>query len=114
MLLAWSLFVGSWVAYVGSAALTARRSGREALEILSVAAGGTALFFARSRWNGTSLHGALLSASLFALVVLALTRGKPSRMFDPKPPEPPLSDDEERSFRRRGRRVHYHQAAFLV
>jgi hypothetical protein len=70
--------------------------------------------FARSRWNGTSLHGALLSASLFAPLVLALTRGEPSRMMDPKPPQQRLSDDEERSFRRRKRRVHGHQAAFLV
>jgi hypothetical protein len=49
-----------------------------------------------------------------ARLVLALTRGKPSRMMDPKPRQQPLSDDEERSFRRRKRRVHGHQAAFLV
>jgi hypothetical protein len=35
-------------------------------------------------------------------------------MMDPKPPQQRLSDDEERSFRRRKRRVHGHQAAFLV
>ena len=114
MWLAWCLFVASWAAYVVSATVSARHSGREALEVLSVAAGATALFFARSHWNGTSLHGALLSASLAALSILALTRGRPTRMFDPKPPRPPLTPGQERSFRRRKRAVRLHQTAFLV
>lgn len=107
----------SWTAYLGSAILSARNSDREAIEVLGVAAAGTALFFGRSLRSGTSLHGALLGASLFSLVILSITRGRPSRMFDLKPPhpdEPPMTAEAERSRRRQKRRVRLHQAAFLA
>lgn len=118
MLLIWCLFVVSWGFYVGSALMNARDSGREAIEVLGAAGVGTALFF--WRWlvkDNASLHGALLGASLFALVILAITRGRPSRMFDPKPLDPnalPLTPDEELARRRAKRAVRIHQAVFIV
>ena len=107
----------SWTAYLGSAILGALDSGREAMEVLGVAAAGTAVFFGRSLRSGTSLHGALLGASLFTLVILGITWGRPSRMFDLRPPHPdelPMTAEAERSRRRQNRRVRLHQAAFLA
>ena len=97
--------------------MSARHSSREAVEVLGVAAAGTVLFFGRSLRAGTSLHGALLGASLFSLVILGITRGRPSRMWDLKPPdfdELPMTADDERARRPEKRTVRIHQTAFLV
>ena len=72
------------------------------------------------RWtakNDASLPGALRGASLFALVVLVITRGRPSRMFDPKPSAddaPAASTEEGHAPGRTLLSVRIHQAAFIV
>jgi hypothetical protein len=73
------------------------------------------VFLARSLFrDGTSLHGALLTASLVGLFIMALTRGRPSRMFDPRRPEDSASSDAQAAFRRERRVVRWHQAVFLT
>jgi len=111
------LLAAAWGLFAFTATTGARRDGRTALEVLTALCVALVVSVGRMVRDGTSLQGCLLSVSLVALFILALTRGNPSRMFDPKRPgsrERPASDDEMVSFRRRRRVARVHQGVFLV
>jgi len=111
------LLAATWGLFAITATTGARRDGRAALEVLVALCGALVVSAGRMVRDGTSLQGCLLSVSLVAIFILALTRGNPSRMFDPRRPgskERPASDDEMVSFRRRRKVARIHQGAFIL
>ena len=78
-----SLFAATWVVYLVLAMVSARASGREAGEVLAGVVAASSAFFARSGIDGTSLLGALRGATLVSVLIIVITAGRPTRVFDP-------------------------------
>ncbi len=113
-----SLFAATWSLYVVLALLSARRSGREAGEVLVAVIGASSAFFMRIGIEGTSLLGALRGATLVSALIIVITGGRPARVFDPPGMKARdyrrLSREEREAIDRRGRASAVSQLVLIV
>lgn len=75
-------FGGAWLIYLVLAAVKSRTSRLDAAGVISGVLLSTAVFFVRALTSGTSLDGMLYGAALLSTVILLVTAGDPSLMFD--------------------------------
>lgn len=75
-------FGATWLIYLALAAVKSRTSRIGAAGAMSGVLLSTAVFFIRGLASGTSLDGMLYGASLLSTVILLVTLGDPSLMFD--------------------------------
>jgi hypothetical protein len=75
-------FVATWLIYVVLAAVRSRASRIGALGAISGVLLSTVVFFVRGYAAGTSLDGMLYGSALLSTLILVITLGDPSLMFD--------------------------------
>ncbi len=76
------VFAATWLAYLVMAAVKARTTKLGALGAVGVVAMSTAAFFIRGLIAGASLDSMLYGSALLSALILVVTLGDPSLMFD--------------------------------
>lgn len=112
------VFVASWLVYLVLAAVKSRRSRVGAAGVVSAIILSTAAFFIRGLVSGTSLDSVFYGAALLSGLILVITLGDPSLMFDIHQMKAKqfrrLSKAEQAEVRARDRRSGISQLAFLI
>jgi hypothetical protein len=75
-------FAATWLVYLVLAAVKSRTSRIGAVGALAGVRLSTVVFFVRGLASGTSIDGMLYGAALLSAVILLVTLGDPSLMFD--------------------------------